>query len=272
MPTLYLVGTPIGNLEDITLRALRVLKEVPLVAAEDTRHAKILFQRYEIKTPLVSYHEQGVVNRAAQLVEKLRQHDVALITDAGMPSISDPGFGLVRAAIDAGIRVEVIPGASAVPTAVAVSGLPSDRFTFVGFLPRMPSERRTLLKSFLYHQLTLVAFESPYRVKGALEDIATELGERPIAVCRELTKMYEEVFRGTAKEALAHFTSPKGEFTLVIGGATEKAKPPAKESDVEKIIAEVRRKGVPPREAVNEIAKRTGKKKREAYQMWVGKK
>jgi 16S rRNA (cytidine1402-2'-O)-methyltransferase len=271
MPTLYLVGTPIGNLEDMTFRAVRVLKEAGLVAAEDTRRARVLFQRYDITTPLTSYHEQGAVNRAAQIIEKLRMHDVALITEAGMPCISDPGFGLVRAAIAAGIRVEVIPGPSAALTAVALSGLPSDRFSFIGFLPRMPSERRALLKSLAEHPWTLVAFDSPYRVKGTLEDIATVLGERPIAVCRELTKLHEEVFRGTAKEALAHFASPKGEFTLVIGGATER-RPEAPARDVAGLIKELRKRGASAKDAVAEIVKATGRSRREVYQLWVGRK
>ncbi|MBM4404887.1 MAG: 16S rRNA (cytidine(1402)-2'-O)-methyltransferase [Chloroflexi bacterium] len=272
MPTLYLVGTPIGNLEDITLRALRILKEAPLAAAEDTRRAKVLFQRHGISTPLVSYHEQGAGGKVAQLLERLRRHDVALITEAGMPSISDPGFGLVRAAIEQGIRVEVIPGPSAVPTAVALSGLPSDRFTFIGFLPRAPGERRRLLESLARQPWTLVAFESPHRVQGALKDIAAILGaERPIAVCRELTKLHEEVFRGTAQEAAERFAAPKGEFTLVIGGAGESAPAAMAEQDVARLVEQFRRSGVAPNEAVGEIARQTGRPRREVYQLWIGK-
>ena len=223
MGILFLIGTPIGNLEDISLRAIRVLGEVDVIAAEDTRRAKILLGRYDIKTPVISYHEQGGRGRTAALLERLRGTDVALITEAGMPSISDPGYGIVAAAIEAGLPVDVLPGASAVSAALAVSGLPSHQFTFVGFPPRKAGERKRFLQSLSGEPRTLVLFEAPHRVRATLREAVGVFGPRRIAVCRELTKLHQEVFRGTIDEAAAHFAEPRGEFTLVIEGAEEGA-------------------------------------------------
>jgi 16S rRNA (cytidine1402-2'-O)-methyltransferase len=220
--TLYLVATPIGNLEDITLRALRVLKEVPLVAAEDTRVTRTLFRAHGIQTPLVAFHEFTSPGRRARLVEQLETGDVAVVTDAGTPGVSDPGFALIRDALQAGHTVSPVPGASAPIAALVASGLPTHAFCFVGFLPRTSAARRKLLQRHAENEQTLIAFESPHRIVKALQDIVAALGaERRIAVARELTKRFEEIFRGTAAEALAHFTqtAPRGEFTLVIGGA-----------------------------------------------------
>jgi len=218
--TLYLVATPIGNLEDITLRALRILKEVPLVAAEDTRVTRTLFRAHAIHTPLASFHEFSSASRRGRLVDRLDQGDVALVTDAGTPGISDPGFPLVRDALQAGHAVVPVPGPSAPITALVASGLPTHAFCFLGFLPRTGQARRKLLLEHRDDDATLVVFESPHRLRKALDDLEATLGpERPVAIARELTKRFEEVFRGTAADAVAHFgvTLPRGEFTLVIG-------------------------------------------------------
>ncbi|MBI3743069.1 MAG: 16S rRNA (cytidine(1402)-2'-O)-methyltransferase [Chloroflexi bacterium] len=274
MPTLYIVGTPIGNLEDVTFRSLRVLREVSVVAAEDTRRAMVLFSRHGISTPLVSYHEQGSRTKLAPLLEKLREHDVALITDAGMPGISDPGYALVTAALKQGARVEVVPGPSAVTAALAVSGLPPDQFVFLGFLPRTPGERRRLLESVSRERRTLVVFEAPHRLRASLGDIAKVLGERRLAVCRELTKLHEEVFRGTASEALAHFESPRGEITLVIAGATETPQAEivaeASDDEVRRRLRSLTRDGSSGRDAVDAVVAETGRARREVYRLWVG--
>jgi 16S rRNA (cytidine1402-2'-O)-methyltransferase len=219
--TLYVVATPIGNLEDITVRALRILKEVPLVAAEDTRVTRVLFHAHDIHTPLASFHEFTSPARRGRLVERLEEGDVALVTDAGTPAVSDPGFPLIRDALEAGHQVVPIPGASSVLAALVASGLPTHAFCFIGFLPRTSAARRKLFAQYAESDTTVVMFESPHRVVAALKDLVAALGpERPLAVGRELTKRFEEVFRGTASGALAHFEAraPRGEFTFVIGG------------------------------------------------------
>ncbi len=223
MGTLYLVGTPIGNLEDITLRALRILKEVALIAAEDTRRACILTRRYEIETPITSYFEGNKLTKLETVLGALDTGDVALISEAGMPGLSDPGYELIRAAIERGYPVTSVPGPSAPVTALVVSGLPSDSFLYLGFLSRRRGERRKLLAKVAQEQRTLVVFEAPHRLRASLADIEAVLGDRPLAVCRELTKLHEEVWRGVVSEARAHFdeVKPRGEFTLVIGGAME---------------------------------------------------
>ncbi len=269
MPTLYLVATPIGNLEDITLRALRVLKEVPLVAAEDTRRARVLFARHGIATPLTSYHEQGAPKRAEALLRHLETGDLALITEAGMPTISDPGFGLVREALARGVRVEAVPGPSAVTSALALSGLPPAQFLFVGFLPRTPGERRRFLAALAREPRTVVAFEAPHRLRAALGDIAAAFGGRRLAVCRELTKLYEEVFRGTAAEALEHFQRPRGEITLVLAGCEESPSATADDRAVRKRLRALRAAGQSAREAVAAAARETGRPRREVYRLWL---
>jgi 16S rRNA (cytidine1402-2'-O)-methyltransferase len=218
---LFLVGSPIGNLSDITLRAIAVLKEVTLIAAEDTRRSSILLKRFEISTPLVSFHEHNEARRTNELVEKMRTgENVALITDAGMPSISDPGYRIVRACIEGGIRVEVIPGPSAVLTALAGSGLPTDRFFFGGFLPVKSGQRARELFAALAREVTSVYFESPHRLIRSLEVICRADPTRLICVARELTKLFEEYRRGEVGTVLSHYEThpPKGEITLVISG------------------------------------------------------
>ena len=223
MGALYVVGTPIGNLEDISLRALRILGEVTLVAAEDTRTARVLLGRHGINTPVTSFHDFTSAGKGLRLVERISAgEDVALISEAGMPAISDPGYSLIRQALDAGCDVTCVPGPSAVLTALVLSGLPAHAFHYVGFLPRRGGERLRLLKTLAAERDTVVCFESPHRLVAALRDAVEAFGEnRPIAVARELTKRYEEILRTTTAEALAHFqqTKPRGEFTLVVAAA-----------------------------------------------------
>jgi len=218
VPVLYVVATPIGNLEDITLRALRVLGEVQLIAAEDTRTARKLLNRYDIKTRLTSYFEHNKTNKLPVLLEMLEEQDIALISEAGMPGISDPGYELIKGAIGKGYQVVVLPGPSAVTTAVAASGLPADQFIYLGFLPRKKGEKRRLLGSISLEPRTMICFESPYRVVDSLSAMLEMLGDRNIAVCREMTKLHEEVYRGPLSMAAKHFQKPRGEFTIVIQG------------------------------------------------------
>jgi len=220
VPALYIIATPIGNLEDISLRALRLLGEVKLIAAEDTRITRRLLNAYNIKTPLTSYHEHSKRAKLDYLLSYLEKEDLALVSEAGMPGLSDPGYELIIAAIGRGISVVPIPGASAVITALVVSGLPTDQFLYLGFLPRRRGQRQRLLTSLVDEPRTIVAFETPHRLKEAFSDIEEILGDRRISVCRELTKVHEEIFRGRVSQAREHFTEPRGEFSLVIEGKT----------------------------------------------------
>lgn len=215
---LYIVSTPIGNLEDITLRAIRTLKEVDYIAAEDTRHAKILLNKYEIKTQVLSYHSHSSNAKVDHIINLLNDgKTVALISDAGTPGISDPAYTLIRAAIENGITICPIPGPSAVLSALVMSGLPMNQFLYLGFIP-LKKGRQTLLKELASEERTIVIYESPHRIQRTLKDLQEYLGDRNIAVCREITKIYEEAFRGKISEALEYFTkkNPKGEFVLVI--------------------------------------------------------
>lgn len=218
MPVLYVVATPIGNLEDITLRALRVLGEVDLIAAEDTRTARKLLNKYNINTRVTSYYEHNKMVKMPQLLKVLEERDIALISEAGMPGISDPGFELIKGAIQKGIGVEVIPGASSLTAALVISGLPADQFVFLGFLPRKKGERRNLFLSVINEPRTILCFESPHRLVDTLGIMLEILGDRNVAICRELTKMHQEVFRGSLTGAIKHFSKPRGEFTVVIQG------------------------------------------------------
>ncbi|MBI2755680.1 MAG: 16S rRNA (cytidine(1402)-2'-O)-methyltransferase [Chloroflexi bacterium] len=228
--TLYVVATPIGNLEDVTLRALRVLREVPVVAAEDTRVTRTLFRAHEIHTPLVAFHEFSSGARRNRLLDRLAEGDMALVTDAGMPGVSDPGFPLVRDALAAGHEVVALPGPSAVLAALVVSGLPMHAFSFHGFLPRTTAQRQTFLRAHADDPETLVVFESPHRIVKSVEDLVAVLGpDRPFAVARELTKKFEEVLRGRAGEVLDRLKArePRGEFTLVVGSRSAPMPPGA---------------------------------------------
>lgn len=220
MSALYVVATPIGNLEDISLRALRHLREAKLIAAEDTRTTRRLLNAHDIKTPLTSYHEHTMKSKLDYLLDYADGEDLALVSEAGMPGLSDPGYELIVAAIERGISVVPVPGPSAVITSLVVSGLPTDQFVYLGFLPRRPGQRKRLLTSLADEPRTIVAFESPHRLQQALSDIEEALGDRRTAVCRELTKVHEEIFRGYVSQAREHFSEPRGEFTLVIEGKT----------------------------------------------------
>ena len=225
--TLYLVATPIGNLEDITQRALRVLREASVVAAEDTRHTRRLLEHFGISVPVVSLFEHNERARIPGLLRRLGAgENVAVVTDAGSPGISDPGYPLVRAAVAGGVRVESIPGPSAPIAALQVSGLPTDAFVFAGFLPVKSGARRRRLEELSEGRETVVAFESPHRIDACLADLEEIWGDRPMALARELTKLHEQVLRGTAREVRAALTPDKrrGEMVLVLGGSTRAAK------------------------------------------------
>jgi len=271
MPTLYLVATPIGNLEDITLRAIRTLREVALIAAEDTRTTRKLLSHYEIRTPLTSYNDRNKRLKAPVILDRLRDADVALVSEAGMPTISDPGQDLVVAAWEMGARVVPLPGPSAITAALAVSGLPSRTFTYLGFLPRQTGARRRLLRSVAARTDTLVAFETPHRLRDALADIQQELGDRPLAVCRELTKLYEEVFRGPVSEALERFQEPRGEFTLVIAGSPDAEAEASPDTDyaVREEMRQLRTEGLSAQEALSRLASRHGLSRRRLYRLWL---
>lgn len=268
MPTLYVVATPIGNLEDMTFRAVRVLKEVSLIASEDTRTTRHLLSHFDIKTPLTSYFEHNKKSKLDYLLSRLEEGDVALVSEAGMPAISDPGYELVVAAQERGIPVVAIPGPSAAITALAVSGLPTDQFHYLGYLPRKGGDRRKLLASAAQEKVSLVAYEAPHRLKEALGDIMSVLGNRRMAVCRELTKLHEEVFRGTVEEAARHFAEPRGEFTLVIEGNLSEATPVDRADSVRQ-MKKMQTAGVPAREAVATLAAQTGLSRKELYRLWL---
>jgi 16S rRNA (cytidine1402-2'-O)-methyltransferase len=270
--TLYLVGTPIGNLEDITLRALRVLKEAALIAAEDTRRARILARRYEIESPITSYFEGNKLAKLETVLRALDAGDVALISEAGMPGLSDPGYELVRAAIERGYPVVPVPGPSAPVTALVASGLPSDSFLYLGFLPRRQPERRRLLAEVAQEQRTLVVFEVRHRLRRSLADVEAVLGDRPLAVCRELTKLHEEVWRGTVRQARDHFdeVEPRGEFTLVIGGAPQEHVR-WDEERVRAALDELLAQGLPRPAAARRIADASGWSRAEVYALGLGR-
>jgi 16S rRNA (cytidine1402-2'-O)-methyltransferase len=263
---LVVVPTPIGNLEDITLRALRALREADVIACEDTRRTGRLLTHYEIKKPLVAYHEHNEDRLAPELAERARAEKVTLVSDAGTPLVSDPGYRLLRACIEAGVEVEALPGPSAVMTALVASGLPADVVVFLGFPPRKGRERKELLERISGESSTFVLFESPHRLARTLGEFPAEM---PVAVCRELTKLHEEVFRGTVAEAAEHFAGGvRGEIVLVVrGGASSKA------PDFEEVVERARRyvaQGESPPRAAARAAKETGQRRGEVYDRLVG--
>jgi len=268
MSILYVVATPIGNLEDISLRALRILREVKLIAAEDTRKTKRLLNAYNIKTPTTSYYEHNKQSKLDYILSCLQDGDTALVSEAGTPGMSDPGYELIVAATQRGIPVVPVPGPSAVITSLVISGLPSDRFLYIGFLPRKTNARQRFLQSVADECGTIVAMESPHRLQAALNNILQVLGDRKIAICRELTKIHEEVFRGTISQAIQHFTGPRGEFTLVIEGKGEKNKPKLTE-DIEKRLHYMYLSGVTAKEAIAKISGETGLTRKELYRTWL---
>ncbi len=277
---LYLVATPIGNLEDITLRALRILKEVDVIAAEDTRNSKKLLNYFEIATPLTSYHQHNLESKGLQLLEKmLSGTQIALITDAGLPGISDPGSHLVQMAIKEGIPVVPVPGANAALTGLVASGINTDRFLFHGFLPRKKQERAKALHELSLEPRTIIVYEAPHRLKGTLEQLLPIWQDRQVVVARELTKKFEEFVRGTAAQVLEHFKShePRGEITLIlegrkpgeniaVNGEALKGEPIIQLNPAETVL-EMVRKGDNKKEAIKIVSKKLGLGRRELYQM-----
>ncbi len=269
MHTLHVVATPIGNLDDVSARTLSVLGSVGLIAAEDTRDTRRLLSRHGISARVTSYHRHSRPSKAAGLLTALERTDVALVCDAGTPGINDAASELVRAAADAGAEVVAVPGPSAVTAAISISGMDMDGFVFLGFLPRAKAERKRLLAGRTDEPLALVALETPHRLRAALADMLSVLGDRNISVCRELTKLHEEVFRGLISAALEHFAEPRGEFTLVIAGAAERVADSAKlEAEAIALLAKLRAQGVSGRDAAAEVADITGLPKRRVYEMW----
>lgn len=278
--TLYLVATPIGNLEDITLRALRVLKEVDMIAAEDTRHTLKLLNHFEIKNTLVSYHEHNKIEKGHQLVRQMLEgKNIALVTDAGSPGISDPGEELVRLAVEQGVIVTIVPGPAAVIAGLVLSGLPSGRFSFEGFLntsKRLRSERLLSIKD---ETRTLVFYEAPHKLIHTLKDLRAAFGNRRIALARELTKKFEEIIRCTLDEAIDKYDkeTPKGEFVLILEGADEKLLEEAKmnswnETSLEEHVRRYTDSGLDRKEALKKVADDRGMSKRDVYNSLLGKK
>jgi 16S rRNA (cytidine1402-2'-O)-methyltransferase len=267
--TLYIVPTPLGNLEDITLRALRILREVSLIAAEDTRTTRRLLDHYEVTTPLTAYHEHNKLTKLDPIFAALEHGDVALVSDAGTPGISDPGYELIRAALDRQINVVALPGPAAVITALVASGLPTDSFIYVGFLPRKDKALRDFLLTLQPEQRTIIAYESPNRLVDALRAINDVLGDRPVAVGRELTKFYEEVKRGPVSTVLAHFqqVDPRGEITLVIGGAPHQAPVEWDADQVRTALIIHLTQGSSRKDAAKAVAAEAGWDRREVYRL-----
>ena len=263
--SLYLVATPIGNLEDITLRALRVLREADLIACEDTRQTGKLLAHFAIDKPMVSYHDHNEAARTSELIAKLESDlSVALVSDAGTPLVSDPGYRLVTAALAAGISVVPIPGASAVLSALSAAGLPTESFRFCGFLPPKQGQRKKTLEALRGGDCTLIFYEAPHRILDTLSDISAVYGERPVVVARELTKLHEEFLRGTADEVRAQLAarpSVKGEITLLIG----KGEPVIAATPVQDAVRELEQKGVPRMDAIKQVARERGLSKRDVY-------
>ena len=278
MPTLYIVGTPIGNLEDLTPRAARILSEVALVAAEDTRVTRRLLSHLGIRPKTTSFHQHNWREKLDSVLAELAEGDVALVTDAGMPGISDPGSELVVAASNAGFKVEVVPGPSAVTAALALSGFAGDAFSFLGFLPRRKKDRQLSLLGSLASAVPLVIFEAPHRLRATLADMDAVFGDRALAVCRELTKLHEEVFRGTAAEALEHFDSPRGEVVIVIQGKLTETDADGLanaedqvsiEEELRRQLSDLKQDGVRAKDAVAMVAEAMGLAKNRVYQVWV---
>lgn len=273
MGTLYLVATPIGNLEDLSPRAMRILGEVQLIAAEDTRVTGKLLSHFNISTPQTSYYEHNKLSKLDRVLSVLESGDVALVSDAGTPGINDPGYELVRAALAAGNNVSPIPGPSAPIAALVTSGLPTDSFLYLGYLPRKPKERRAALEQVASQPYTLIFLESPHRVLGALEDIESVLGNRQVAVARELTKLYEEIFRGDVASAQEHFTAkaPRGEFTLVVSGYVGAEDVRWTEAGLKSALETGLAAGESPSALAKQLAKESGWARRDVYNLILEK-
>lgn len=272
MGTLYIVPTPIGNLEDITLRALRVLREVSLIAAEDTRTTRVLLNHYEIRTPLTSYHEHNKLTKLETVFNALAAGDVALVSDAGTPGISDPGYELIREAIARGVPIVPLPGANAAITALVASGLPTDEFVFLGFLPKKDKARSEALASVAGEARTLIIYESPNRLTDLLTAIEETLGDRPVCVAREITKIYEEFFRGTVSAARAHYSEhpPRGEIVVLVGGAPARVQAEWDEAEVRAALREQLGMGVSLKDAAKVISAAAGWERRAVYDLGLG--
>jgi len=268
MGTLYLIATPIGNLEDLSARALRLLAEVELIAAEDTRQTRKLLNHFDIHTPLTSYFEHNKLAKVSLILNALERGDVALVSDAGTPALNDPGYELVQEVIAQGHLVSPVPGACAPIAALVASGLPTDQFLYLGYLPRKASERRRRLEEVAHYAYTLIFLETPHRLLAALADIQSVLGNRQIAVARELTKIHEEIFRGEVSAAREHFTQkpPRGEFTLVIAGAS-KANMPWDDSQIQAAIRAQLAEGRAPAHIARVIAAQANWPRRKVYKM-----
>lgn len=268
--TLYLVGTPIGNLEDMTFRAIQVLQQVDWIAAEDTRHTGKLLQHFQIKTPQLSYHEHNRTARIPELLDRLQQgKSIALVTDAGMPCVSDPGYELVKACAEAGFPVVPIPGVTAAITALAASGLPSDRFAFEGFLPAKTKERDRALETLQPETRTLIFYEAPHRLRDTLASFQLAFGDdRAITIARELTKLHEEFWRGTMAAAIEHYKTrePQGEYTLIVAGAAPKAVE-LTEAVLKAELLALLRQGISRSQASRQLAQQTGMARRPLYQL-----
>ena len=269
MGTLYLVATPIGNLEDMSPRAVRILREASLIAAEDTRHTGKLLRHFEIQTPITSYFEHNKLQKLEGILERLGEGDVALVSDAGTPAVNDPGYELVRAALDAGHAVVPVPGPSAPLAALTVSGLPTDSFLYLGYLPHRRAERRRAIREVSEFAYTLIFLESPYRIAEALEDLLAELGDRRLLVAREMTKMFEEYWRGSLSAAAEYFGSQpaRGEFTLVIEGSKRGLTGRWTQEQLQETIEKELGDGKPASQVAVEVAERSGWKKREVYNL-----
>jgi len=266
MGTLYIVPTPIGHLDDLTLRALKVLRDVQLIAAEDTRRAAILLSHFDLHTPVTSYFEHNKLSKLDRILGALETGDVALISDAGTPGLSDPGYELIRAAIDRGYPIVPLPGPTAAITALVASGLPTDAFTFIGFLPRKTGERQRAIEAIKDEQRTLIFYEAPHRLIDTLTDLRTICGDRSICVARELTKIHEELWRGSISAALDHFSGEVlGEIVLVVAGAPELERWPEERVRVA-LQAELER-GASANAAAKAVAAQAGWTKREAYEL-----
>ncbi|MBQ6117442.1 MAG: 16S rRNA (cytidine(1402)-2'-O)-methyltransferase [Oscillospiraceae bacterium] len=267
--TLYLVATPIGNLDDFSPRAVRTLAEADFVAAEDTRVSVKLLNRFGIKKPLVSYHEHNRASAGPEILQRLLSGETcALVTDAGTPAISDPGEDLVRLCAENGVTVQSIPGCCAAVTALAVSGLPTGRFTFEGFLSANRSERRARLEELSGEQRTMIFHEAPHKLRATLSDMAEILGDRPVALCRELTKLHEETVRTTLAEAAALYegSEPRGEYVLVVGGAERSASPAVTLAEGVAMVQRRRAEGIRMKDAVRQVADDTGLSRNELYE------
>lgn len=269
---LYLCATPIGNLEDVTLRVLKTLRKVDIIAAEDTRHTLKLLNRYKIKVPLISYHEHNKNYRKQEIIDKLMAgDDVALVSDAGTPGISDPGEDLVKAAVETGIEVRPVPGPTALIAAVVVSGLPAGRFVFEGFLPRNRKDRADRLNDIKSETRTVIFYESPHRIRQTLDQMLEILGDRKLAIAREITKTYEEIYRGSISGALEHFMqkTPKGEFTIVLAGAGAEEKNEQthcwKDMSIKEHIKMYMELGIPKKESIKKVAKDRNLPKSKVY-------